>query len=275
VVDTPEGVKTYAAGAAGVNYTLAHGAWMGIIGKGLGNACLFFNRGPEMTVACGGQINFQAKVEGVQFKPGDNYSNEVAAFGFPLDVPVHTAEELQKYVAYLAQPEGLEIRQGKRVDSPGILEVQPFNNAVELSLPKPAQKLSLTVPVLVRGLNPRWSVELWQKTGYSKGFYGPGENRYRPVGLDFAGNAYVPLYPDLAETTHVMVGHPIVAGAAGKELFLQVTRVGDKPDRWHVSVNNPTDQPVAVTLHQAMDLPGLSFPDRKVTLGAGEYVVVQ
>ena len=129
--------------------------------------------------------------------------------------------------------------------------------------------MSLTVPVLVRVLNPRWSVELWQKEGYSKGFYGPGTNRYRPVGMDWAGNAYVPLYPDLADSTRVVVGHPIVAGAEGKDLFIQVTKISDTPDRWHVSVNNPTDKPVTVTLHQAFELQGLNFPDQKLTLKAG------
>jgi hypothetical protein len=133
----------------------------------------------------------------------------------------------------------------------------------------------VTGPLMVPGLNPRWSVGLEQIAGYSKGFYGPGENRYRPVGLDWDGCAYIPLYPDMAENTHIMVGHPIVAGAAGKDLFIQVTKISDKPERWHVSVNNPTDKPVTVVLHQALDLPGLSFPDRPLTLKAGEYKVLQ
>jgi hypothetical protein len=156
-----------------------------------------------------------------------------------------------------------------------VLEVKPFRGALELTLPKPAEKMSLTVPLLVPGLNPRWSAGLYQIEGYSKGFYGPGENRYRPLGVDWDGNAYIPLYPDMAPNTHIVAGQPIVAGAAGADLFIQVTKICDKPERWHVSVNNPTDKPVTVTLHQTMDLPGLTFADRQVTLEAGEYRVLQ
>ena len=265
------------AGAAPVDWAhgphlFSHGDWLGVVREGLGNSYLFFNRGPDVTLALGGQIN--AVLAGTQWKKGDTYSLEFAGFAFPVDVPVHTAAEMQKYADYLANPPGLEITRGERVASPGILTVKPFNNAVELSLPQPGEKMAVTVPLLVPGLNPRWSVGLEQITGYSKGFYGPGDNRYRPVGVDWEGQAYIPLYPDMAPNTHLLVGHPIVAGAAGADLFIQVTKISDKPDRWHVSVNNPTDKPVTVTLHQAMDLPGLSFPDQPLTLQAGEYRVL-
>jgi hypothetical protein len=274
VMGTPEGAKEMEWGKY-PTLPLKHGAWFGVVREGLGNSYLFFNRGPDLTIKVSGQLEFYANLEGVQWKQGDTYTSEFAGFAFPLDVPVHTPEELQKYADYYSQPAGLEVRRGKRMASPGVLTVAPFNDAVELSLPKPAEKLSLTVPLLVPGLNSRWSVGLFQKEGYSKGFYGPGENRYRPVGLDFDGNAYIPLYPDMADNTHIVVGHPIVAGAEGKDLFIQVTKVSDKPDRWHVSVNNPTDKPLTVTLRKVMDLPGLNFPDQKLTLQAGEYKVLQ
>ena len=92
--------------------------------------------------------------------------------------------------------------------------------------------------------------------------------------MDLAGNAYVPLYPDLAELTHVVAGHPVVAGPEGKDLFIQVTKVGQNPDRWHVSVNNPTDQPITTTLKKAIALPGFDFPDKHITLKPGEYTVL-
>jgi len=129
--------------------------------------------------------------------------------------------------------------------------------------------------LMVRGLNSRWSVGLFQIEGYSKGFYGPGSNRYRPAGLDFDGAAYVPLYVDWADRTHVVLGHPVVADARGSDLFIQVTHISDQPERWHVAVNNPTDQTIKTTLHQAMDLPGLVFPDIQLTLNPGEYQVIQ
>ena len=78
-----------------------------------------------------------------------------------------------------------------------------------------------------------------------------------------------------AELTHVVAGHPVVAGPEGKELFLQVTKVGQAPDRWHVSVNNPTDRPITTTLTKTIPLPGLELPETKIALSPGQYVVVR
>ena len=272
VLGTAEGATPLALGTTQV---LKTGGWFGVYGSGLGNAFLFFNRGPDLRLVLGAQVEMQAALDGVRLKQGDTYVTEIASFAFPLDVPVRSAEELQKYVDYIREPAALQVRRGKRIPSPGLLEIQPVNDAVELSLPKPPTKLSLTLPLRVPGLNLRWSVGLLQKEGYSKGFYGPGQNRYRPVGLDWAGNAYVPLYPDMADNTHIVVGHPLVAGAEGKDLFIQVTKISDNPHRWHVSVNNPTDKPITAVLHQAMELPGLALPDQKLTLQPGEYRVLQ
>jgi len=256
-------------------FQIQPGDWFGFYGKGLMNAQIFFNRGETLHLKLTGALEWYADLEGQTVKKGDRYTVEWAALGFPLDVPVASAADLQRYVAYLQQPTGLQVLRGRRLDGPGLVEFAPDEGAVELSLPQPAPRLDLTLPVRIRGLNPRWSAGLFQKQGYSKGFYGPGENRYRALGLDFAGNAYVPLYVDAANTTHVVAGHPIVAGPEGEELFLQVTNVGGTPDRWHVSVNNPTDREITTTLHAAMALPGLDFPDRTLTLKPGEYVVVQ
>ncbi len=141
--------------------------------------------------------------------------------------------------------------------------------------PRPAAKLSLTLPCRIVGLNPRWSAGLLQKQGYVKGDYGSGENRYRALGLDLEGNAYLPLYVELAERTHVVAGHPVIAGPEGAELFIQVTKVGHNPDRWHVSVNNPTDRAITTTLRAEMALPGLELPAEPVTLQPGEYRVLK
>jgi hypothetical protein len=124
-------------------------------------------------------------------------------------------------------------------------------------------------------LNRRWTAGLLQKTGYVKGFYGSGENRYREVGLDIYGYAYIPLYPNLAPMTHVIVGHPVTAsGTNADQIFIQVTHLYDNPAHWHISVNNPTDQAITATLHNPFPLPGLSFADTKITLLPGEYRVL-
>ena len=104
---------------------------------------------------------------------------------------------------------------------------------------------------------------------------GPGINRYRPVGLDFDGTAYVPVYVDWADRTHMVVGHPIAADESGREVFIQVTHISDNPDQWHIAVNNPTDRRIKTRLRQAMDLPGLQFAEESVELQPGEHRVLR
>jgi hypothetical protein len=126
----------------------------------------------------------------------------------------------------------------------------------------------------VSGLKPNWSAGLFQKEGYVKGDYGSGKNRYRALGLDFHGFAYIPLYVDLAEKNHILAGHPVVTFPEWEALSIQVTKVGINPDRWHVSVNNPTYRTITTRLRTTMDLPGLKVPDQPLTLKPGEYRVV-
>ena len=89
---------------------------------------------------------------------------------------------------------------------------------------------------------------LFQLQGWSLGHYynysQPGRNRYTALGLDDFGAAQVPLYVGRADTTHVVVGHPVVAtGVGASELRIYVTRLNEQPlpSSWHVSVNNPTE----------------------------------
>jgi hypothetical protein len=257
-------------------FVLRRGDWFGYYSPKLSNSNLFFNRGEPFRIENRApHIFFFAERDKTKVRQGDRAVFEMAAIGIPLNVEVKTQAELLRYVQSLQKPAGLEVLRGQRVDSPGLVELRPdAQYAVELSIPRPAAKLSLTLPFRITGLNPRWSAGLFQKQGYVKGNYGSGENRYRALGLDLEGNAYVPLYPELVERTHIVAGHPVIAVPEGSELFIQVTKVGRNPDRWHVSVNNPTDRVITTTLRAEMNLPGLQFPSQSITLQSGEYRVL-
>ncbi|MBI4025733.1 MAG: hypothetical protein HY360_12185 [Verrucomicrobia bacterium] len=253
-------------------FPVKRGEWFGYYSNRLSNSHLFINRGETILLTDGSPyVYVYADAAGRQVKKNDRYDFEVAGFGFPVNVKINNPADFMRYVAYLKEPTGLTIKKGKRLDAPGLIELTPENHAVEVSVPKPTQRLDLSLPVRVRGLNPRWTAGLFQKTGYVKGDYGAGENRYRELGLDFDGNAFFPLFVDYAPQTHMLAGHPVVAGPEGKDLFIQATKVRDNPDQWHVSVNNPTDAPITTQLSRAMDLPGLKFSNQTVTLKPGEY----
>ena len=92
--------------------------------------------------------------------------------------------------------------------------------------------------------------------------------------LDENGRAYVPLFPDAAEVTAVVIGHPVVCDHP--ELTVQVTlRDSDRErDSWHVSVNNTGDTAIATRCESAMELPGFRLEERAVTVAAGGHVVL-
>lgn len=254
---------------------LQPGDWFAYFSPKVANAHLFVVREtPIQLLTHGGHLVARADIDGQAVKKGDTLTFELFSMGAPLTVEIRTIEDVTRRFAYLDQPEGLEIRRGTRLPSKGILELVPDAGAVEFRVPRPGQPTDLTLPVRVNGLNTRWTAGLFQKTGYVKGDYGTGENRFRELGIDFAGCAYVPVYVDKAAETHMVAGHPVVADDRGKALFIQVTHVYETPHRWHVSVNNPTDQEVTATLRKAMDLPGFVFAEQTVTLKPGEYRVL-
>ncbi|MCX7597652.1 MAG: hypothetical protein N2512_02110 [Armatimonadetes bacterium] len=274
VVGTAEGVREVPLWE-GVEVLLRPGDWFGLYKQGVSNSHLYVLRSEPVRLKIQGAIEFFADVENKSFRAGDSYTFEIAALGFPVNVEIDGPQDLARYVEYLRAPAGLKIIRGARQPSHGVLTVAVSDGAAELSVPRPATRLDLTLPVCVTGLNPRWSAGLFQVRGYSKGFHGPGENRYRALSVDTHGVAYVPLYVDYAGITHVVAGHPVVAGPEGKDLFIQVTKVHDGPHRWHVSVNNPTARAITTRLRKAMNLPGLTVPTGPIKVPAGGYLVLQ
>jgi hypothetical protein len=183
-------------------------------------------------------------------------------------------------VRYLQQPDGMELLRGKRLDAPpGVIELAATDGAVELKVPRSPDRLDANLPFRVAGLNPRWSAILWQKDGYvGAGRYGKPQNRFRTLATDFDGRVYFPVPSGQAALHHLVAGQPVIADAAGKDLFINVVclkdAVGATPPLWHVSVNNPTDAPITAKLTKAMDLPGLDWAGETITLQPGEQRIL-
>jgi hypothetical protein len=185
-----------------------------------------------------------------------------------------------RWVRYLQQPDGMELLRGKRLDAPpGVIELAATDGAVELKVPRSPDRLDANLPFRVASFNPRWSAILWQKDGYvGAGRYGKAQNRFRTLATDFEGRVYFPVPSGQAPLHHLVAGQPVVADAAGKDLFINVVclkdAAGATPPLWHVSVNNPTDAPVTAKLAKTMDLPGLSWTGETITIKPGEYRIL-
>jgi hypothetical protein len=254
--------------------------WFGVYSTETANSQLFINRGTPLKVQVSqppamNWLTLSAALPNPQVAAGQAYQYELLSVGCPLDAAAHSAQALAGQRAYLTQPAGASVTRGQRLKTAGLFEVQPDNYAAHIVVPRPYVLRSLTLPVMVGGLNRRWSAGLWQLDGFVKGDYGSGANRYRAVGLDLDGRAYIPLYPDLAPLTEIEVGHPVVADARGQDLFIQVTALSggtitNPQYQWNVAVNNPTDSPITTVLTQNMVLPNFHFGSQAVTLAPGE-----
>jgi hypothetical protein len=270
LTDTPEASK---------RARIDTGAWFALFSSQMANTHLFINRGQPLILEANRfdsyWLNLYADVNKLAVKAGDTYDTEIFAQTWPMDETITDAKTVADLVSYLESPTGMQLTRGTQVSGlGGLLELTPDNGAVELSIPKPTG-VNRTVPVRVSGFNKRWTVGLYQFEGWRTHYYSKGNTGWRELGLDFDGRAYAPLYVSKSPNTHVLIGQPVIADAAGKDLFIQVTRLNDDPTpAWHLSVNNPTDQPITTTLQRTMDLPGLDFTQETVTLAPGEYRVL-
>src|SRR5690606_33735247 len=153
------------------------------------NALLLHNAGPALQVELmpatakqGAQVVVTA-MAGETVQAGERRAFAVAGLGLPLDVDIRSAGDLQAYAAYLAAPAGVQLTHGERVEAPGVFAAAALDGYVALSAEGSAPP-AMTLPLQVRGLNPRWSAGCWQSRGYSPGYYGDGSNRWRAVAVD-------------------------------------------------------------------------------------------
>jgi hypothetical protein len=260
---------------------VADGDWIGFYSSNeVACSHILVVRGEPLIVEVGnpgnsGWVRIKGEVAGKEFKRDEKYEYEIISLNTSLNIDVKNRDTISFMAKAMYEPEGLEVKRGKRVGSGGLIEVEAEGYAVELRVPDQTTNLDLTLGLKVNGLNRNWSAGLFQKAGYVLGMYGGGENRYRAVGIDLSGSAYVPLYVDRAKMTEVVVGHPVVAeGVGGEGLAINVVHLNDNPHHWHVSVNNLMNKETEIHLKKAMDLPDFDFEERTITLKAGEYKVL-
>jgi hypothetical protein len=252
------------AGATAHTRQLAQGDWFAVFGAQPSNAQWFLNRGGPLRLEVHERIRIL----------GGREPFSLLALGFPLDLPVTDGDAFGPYLAYLRDPTGLTVTRGQRLPDDGLLTLAIADGAVALALPRAANVPGLALPVRLRGLNPRWSAGFLQREGYTAGFYGT-HDRYRGLAVEPSGLAHLPLYVDRADRTDVVAGHPVIADDTGRELFIQATNLGGDPWRWHISVNNPTERRITTVLHNAMQLPGIAFSERSISVEPGADLVLQ
>ena len=254
---------------------LPPGGYVAVIGTRDSNMGAVFNAGadPLLLVPSPWGWFLQANLINKPVTAGQTVTARTMVVLDALDNPDRTParlEKLREYFGFTGKNGcGAEIKRGKVIAQFGTLDLTPENGVVDLTVPNPGWKLDLPLGVRFVGFNPNWTVGEIQLSGYLPTFYARPPVVYRNLGLDDEHVAFLSLYPDHAPSTHVLVGHPIQCDAPG--LIVEFTMLSDAPAKFHLAVNNPTDQPITTTLRQALPVPGLNFPDQKLTVQPGEY----
>ena len=286
------------------DWTVEPGGWFAAYSNLTSQASIFFSRGAPMLlqISQGAPITstmprilgyFNAST--AEISAGQELVYELAQLGCSLKTSVKSLNDVTSLVDYLAAPTGLTVIRGTRRQGPayaGLLEMLPDvkDQVVEVTVgahPDPEMQL----PLRSCGFNRRWTVGNWQVAGFAgAGHYKDdagggtsGNGRYTELGIDDLNCTHVPIYVGRSPHTQMLIGHPVVAvGVGASNLFIQVTRLLllNGSLIFHVAVNNPTNEAVAVTLTSAGFSGGhavtvLSQPTRTVTVQAGEHIVIQ
>ena len=215
-------------------------------------------------------------------KPGETLIVEFAQVGHSLLAPATTSNEavlaFQQYISHTPQ---LMVTRGTRLTNgsfSGLLDLDlDASGVAALSVPQAAEPHTM-LPMRVEAQCGRWTFGLLQREGYTLGHYGNGSKRWTALGLSLDGHAHAPLFTGLA-ATDIVVGHPVVAtDRAGRELFIQVTKVVANDTagvhKWHVALNNPTHTPITTRLSSNMGITELYLPSTVLTIAPGEWHVL-
>jgi len=218
---------------------LKPGDYIALYGSKLGGIALY-PRDENLWCSVSGRNCFlYFRHEGSLVRKGTTFHTSLIAVGAPFTLGKESADFARKF----ADTFGLDgtaayqvkVVSGKLVSQDYFLRLNGAGVGSRVRIGK--ADLPAYLPIQVEGLNPRWSV----------GLYEIGRDRYRPVGMlrDAALAQVDPAEGDL----DVYVGHPFVCDDG--EVFLTYMEMGQKEAQ--LEVHNPTDRAIHVSVKAAPD----------------------
>ena len=219
-----------------LNITLQNQGWFYLVSPNVSATQMFFilgnHNGVQLQIRSDGFITCTAAgLDIAHLTAGMQLSYEMLSFGIGMRVDLTQIEQVAALQAYLSNPTVHEPNATSRVGyrpsyakriatSNPLLEYSTGGTndqtQVEIELPRPTLKsageVGVVVPLRVCGLVRRWSVGLFQRSGYVMSSYynGTGADCFTTLGLDVDACAYAPLYVDRVPLTSVVVGHPVI-----------------------------------------------------------------
>jgi hypothetical protein len=127
----------------------------------------------------------------------------------------------------------LELETGRLVATRLVLTLDAQGAGVACRIPQ--ADLPMSIPIVIRGLNPNWPAFLIDReTG-----------RWRPLGM-LEDTAYATL-DTLPQDWNLYLGHPVTA--SHPEAVLSLTQIS--PEEWVLEAHNPTDSAMDLTVAQS------------------------
>ena len=188
--------------------TIEKGGWFGAVSNGTSATQLYFNLGGPVNISVrNARVTNQWATLIDNGMAGKHITPETSSFSwdiFSVSVDIktnfQTVDQLLQLRKYLSAPDGLSITRGQQVDrQQSLLQLTPdAEHVAELAVPQPSNTSNpageaLLLPLRVGPFNPRWTVGLFQRAGYTQGYYGTGDDRWTTLGLDDDHFAYHPL----------------------------------------------------------------------------------
>jgi len=201
--------------------------YIAFCGSPLGSVAVFnLSETPIDIYPGGGSWELRIPIEGKEVKKGEKIDLKILTVGAPF-----TVEPDEKWIEKIRESMGisktgyeLKIKKGKLLSNKYILQIDGNKEGFSGDIKK--SDLPLTLPVIVKNLNERWSSFLLEKNN----------NRARPIG-QFKDTAYVTI--DLREgDVGIFVGHPVICD--DPEVFINVVQTGDK--EFTAYLHNPAER---------------------------------
>jgi hypothetical protein len=237
--------------------TLNRDGYIAFCGSPLGSVAVF-NLGSEpldvYAQKDSGSWEIRFPVEGKVFNKGDKVRARLLVVGTPF-----TVEPDERWIEKVRKDMGLAGIPGYRLEIEGgeirgqgyILEIDGKGQGFSGRIGK--ADLPLALPIVVRGLNERWSVFLLER-----------ERKARPIG-QLRDSAYATI--DLREgDKDIFIGHPIVCD--DKEVFINVVQTGE--NKFTIYLHNPTSKKKNVKVKSSHYWSWGNLPERGISLNPGE-----
>lgn len=242
---------------------LGEKGYIAFCGSPLGSVAIFNLGDQSLDVYAqkdAGSWEIRFPLEGREMKKGSKVWARILVVGTPFTVAPDERwiEEVREAMGLKGKPTyELKVEKGRVISQKYILRLDGKGEGFVGEFKR--ANLPLTLPIIVEGLNERWSVFLLER---DKGLA-------RPIG-QWKDRAYATI--DLREgDKEIFIGHPIIAD--DREVFINVVQTGE--GEFSAYIHNPAPNPKAVTVRSVVQWTLGKLSPTQVTLQPGETRLIK